>query len=896
MANPEKYERGFSFSGYQANNPTQPLPGDKVDIELDEISRSLGETVDGLGDVRRSDGQLNNEIVHYETLDDYLKGVLFGSGGAVPPITANDISSDLFEQAKIAAKIGAASFVPNLAALRNLQDGTRAVVLVLGHDAANDGGMRWVQWDANSVANDDNATVIRPNAIAVDAPGRWLVSFSGPINVYWFGAKADNSTINTVAIQAAIDFAAAQPYGATVFFPRGIYLTDDRLFAKSNVKMVGEQYRTSIIRTAVDNKSLLVTSTGSSDLSVVLPGDFEIENIEFQGYNDRNAAFASESSRMLNLKFERVRVTNVGARYSRFMSITITASDCAWVERCQVEKSNRDGINVIAPKKIIRGNVIKYCGDDGIACHSNGNASLTVGYDTATTISDNILRFSGGIRSVGGRNITITGNSMRFISYTFIGVIYAPPEGLIDTQAVVISGNSCQDLINATYVTNGTQVFARGILVQPMFPSSGLAYTTPVPPAQFDFASKKYVKPELWWNWFGGDPNVTGDRWPRSGACGVSITGNVLMNTLYSDTDVLFSSFGFGQLWKNGGFVDPTMKGTIHSDNGAQGVVLFYTAQNYTIQGNNFYGMHDGIVSSGVTFIKNLSIVDNDFTRCYNGAVVLGVGSGTVDLNAASRIEGNRVDLDPYFETPHRNADGSWNNTGLPQFHAFQLDAWMGIALGGNDLRNCKGPLHMSGAGQVIWSSPNTWRSDPTSAKGMNDTWDITVNSLIVEDSDPNSPTYGAVLSAQGNPTGYTSVPATGYFKIGQLIRFTQPTIDGNGYVAWGCVRLTTGSAHVVGTDWAVLYSPTSTASGVSGGSKTMDWGSVAAGASASTTLSVPAAVPGSYLIPSMDTSLSGCVLSAYCYSAGNVAVILQNPTGGAVDLPSATLKVRVVP
>jgi hypothetical protein len=74
MADPTKYGRDYSFTGYQANNPADPLPGNKVDTELDNVASSLEETIDALADVRRSDGALKNGIVTEDSLaDDVLQ-------------------------------------------------------------------------------------------------------------------------------------------------------------------------------------------------------------------------------------------------------------------------------------------------------------------------------------------------------------------------------------------------------------------------------------------------------------------------------------------------------------------------------------------------------------------------------------------------------------------------------------------------------------------------------------------------------------------------------------------------------------------------------------------------------------------------------------------------------
>jgi hypothetical protein len=68
MPDPSKYQRGYSFSGYQATNPKQPLPASRVDDEFENIAQKSGEVVDAIKDIRRSDGKLKNEIVTRESL------------------------------------------------------------------------------------------------------------------------------------------------------------------------------------------------------------------------------------------------------------------------------------------------------------------------------------------------------------------------------------------------------------------------------------------------------------------------------------------------------------------------------------------------------------------------------------------------------------------------------------------------------------------------------------------------------------------------------------------------------------------------------------------------------------------------------------------------------------
>jgi len=70
LADPAPYEVSFSFAGFQATSPQEPLPGDDLDNELANIATALNTTIDALKDVRREDGALVNDIVTLDSLAD----------------------------------------------------------------------------------------------------------------------------------------------------------------------------------------------------------------------------------------------------------------------------------------------------------------------------------------------------------------------------------------------------------------------------------------------------------------------------------------------------------------------------------------------------------------------------------------------------------------------------------------------------------------------------------------------------------------------------------------------------------------------------------------------------------------------------------------------------------
>lgn len=68
-----------------------------------------------------------------------------------------------------------------------------------------------------------------------------------------------------------------------------------------------------------------------------------------------------------------------------------------------------------------------------------------------------------------------------------------------------------------------------------------------------------------------------------------------------------------------------------------------------------------------------------------------------------------------------------------------------------------------------------------------------------------NFESYGASPIVR---TGLSSAgtPASGRYIVGEFLRYKTPTVDANNMTLTGWTRLTTGSGHVIGTDWAESY------------------------------------------------------------------------------------------
>lgn len=78
-------------------------------------------------------------------------------------------------------------------------------------------------------------------------------------------------------------------------------------------------------------------------------------------------------------------------------------------------------------------------------------------------------------------------------------------------------------------------------------------------------------------------------------------------------------------------------------------------------------------------------------------------------------------------------------------------------------------------------------------------------------------------------------------------------------------------------------------------GETTYDPASLADGAGATTTVTVPGAVKGDFAIASFSNDLSGISVTAYVSADNTVSVRFQNESGGVVDLASGTLRALVI-
>lgn len=187
MAEPFIYTPTYSYSGYQASNPTRPLPAPKVDNDFAKISQSTSEIALALRDIRRSDGKLQNGLVTIQSLESSLSALIAAVPGlaAAAAVSATAAAASAGSAAVSAAAAEGSANVATAAAQRALENATG---LVIATQAQAEAG----------VLNDKGMTPLRTfEAIAEQAIQRQKIA-----KVITVGAGGDFTTIND-ALKAA---------------------------------------------------------------------------------------------------------------------------------------------------------------------------------------------------------------------------------------------------------------------------------------------------------------------------------------------------------------------------------------------------------------------------------------------------------------------------------------------------------------------------------------------------------------------------------------------------------------------------------------------------------------------------------------------------------------------
>jgi len=226
------------------------------------------------------------------------------------------------------------------------------------------------------------------------------------VNILDFGAKPDEKTINTTAIQEAIDQCYATG-GGRVYIPAGVFVTGT-LYLKSNIEfylnhaavLQGTTFKNP------DDRALICIFNAER---VSISGTGIIDGMGFQQY------FPKKSVRRRNVLFENcknVSVKGVTLKNSSTWVLHFSKSEGIMVDGIRIHSyanENNDGIDVDNCSEVVIANSIIDCEDDGIVMKSGTSDPVKNIVITNCIVSTNCNAIKFGTGSRGGfRNVSVS--------------------------------------------------------------------------------------------------------------------------------------------------------------------------------------------------------------------------------------------------------------------------------------------------------------------------------------------------------------------------------------------------------------------------------------------------------------------------------------------------------
>jgi polygalacturonase len=619
--------------------------------------------------------------------------------------------------------------------------------------------------------------------------------FADRVNVKNFGATGDGTTDDSVAVMAAFAAGRLLSFGAHIYFPTGKYnlasmTASSTLRVFSGVRVSGDGYaNTTLIWNDDDGVSLF---RGPSSGRVT---DCVLEDFAIRGTQDTRGNASAYP--ILITACDNIHIRRLLVEKSRVFAIAIRSSKNVTVQDCVIRLCGRDGINIAqATRYIITGNQISNCDDDGIAAHTDATGQEST--PNGGVISGNTLFDCQGIKVLGARHCVISDNVLDCVKAQGISVWPVAhdgsgTEGVSSMLNVVISNNKISNVLDRAAVDalNGNNYYIN------IGGHSAQAGTLAAVPGEPDTATGTIVSYYDYVN-----SNGTATTVPTPGSNGVVISGNIFSRTLKGG--VAFSTYGRGLIFSRGGWYDPVFS-TLHVGQSNGVVVTTGVLKNVQISDNIFTGLNTGIVINNHVRIDSLVVKDNLFWDILNyGCIVNPGGSGHI---LRAYVESNIFDMDPQHSHSNRGTNGTWLANSHPTAIQFQSGDG-GVIVRGNTFRNvCRDSSQDTSAlntqarfeNNYIEADPSVMGSFSTSNKGVGIIRRDAGVTLIQADCDPASTSYGRILTPGGVATN--AMPSTGKYLAGTFIRNTAAATSA-GKIIQGWHRLTTGTGHVLGTDW----------------------------------------------------------------------------------------------
>ncbi len=617
------------------------------------------------------------------------------------------------------------------------------------------------------------------------------------VSVKDFGAVGDGVTDDTEAIRGALDYINSIG-GGTVFLPKGTYRRPDtsrRLYVYSNTTIEGEGDLSVILHDDTDfnprNDLMYI-----NDATNVTLRNFKVLGTAEQYPNETN-----QSQCINGNPCSKIRIENVAVEGVRYMAFAFANADDVLFTGCRLKNIVRDGYRATQSTNVrIIGCHAENVADDVVAVSSLPDLDP---YDhIGHVISGNTFEQCQGFKLLGIKGCTITGNVFRRMIRNPIEAKMADAsggEGLTPLWALNISDNVFLDCLGHKGTNTVIKISNNGEY------DNGLESDEPgVNASVFD---SNYLL------------DIQDADKANIGIRNINITGNIIGRTLPLATN--WSDYGYGQLFDRndvGFFTDPEVTEDFFK---VHFIGITGKAAGCNISNNTFFGLSQGYSVIQVSMVGSANFMDLDDCLIQGNVVtdcagpflgIDGVGSGA---NAKQvHVYNNILNFDPFFRHTGHNADNTWATNGtLPAINNL---ANIGILCGGNVFKSCgttgiNNTEVMTAYPNTVYAEYDTYTSSATN-KGVRQLPSATNNNIIDIDGDPASATYGQVQNMPRKDG--TAMPTSGKYVTGHIVKKSNPVVAGSGgsqYIITGWYRLTTGTGHVLNTDWAEMRTLTGT-------------------------------------------------------------------------------------
>jgi polygalacturonase len=630
-------------------------------------------------------------------------------------------------------------------------------------------------------------------------------------NVRDFGAVGNGVANDQTAFQLAVNAALAAG-GGTVYIPKGTYWFPNPVNAtiinvgNGNLTFKGDGETTTILKYSELQSQGRFFNSFNNDPN---KGDIIFENLQIQGTLDVNPG------RYIGSALYLWYFKNVIIRNCKFKNI---AAATMVIEQCQSFKCIDSIFEDIAADGarardtldcLVTGNKFLRTGDDPIALHlTGGSYSLLKPNPQAERfiVSNNTaINCAGSCALVAGaRKTIITGNTFSLIEGLRISSFFGTAEGYRPIFDLIVSNNSFTD-IYAGRNTSSAQV--QTIVVSSNTKST--ASTNNTIPGDYDSVTGDFIFPSNY-----TQSNTYNQSGPRTQ--NIVIEGNTFSKT--RSGVAAFSDFGYGQRNSQGIYYNYA----VPENHLLPYHVIIFEGQfeNVVVSNNTIKDARgNGIIFAPFSgadpndqpsrYLKNILVTSNLIYNCYDisGIHVQDSGIDSASNSFDVTISNNVINCDPYRLNSNSNNDGTYIAGTSP---IGILSNWgRGLKIIGNTFKNCCQTIANFSGGAVVRDNvahcgkPTGFYFNAAN-KGIGVIVDGgQISEYIIEDSDPTSGVpYLQVSSAMQQAA--LAMPTTGWYIRGSFVRNYAPSIDANGMVIMGWVRLTSNNTHVAGVDWAV--------------------------------------------------------------------------------------------